>query len=194
MTTMSDSEALEAERQFSKHWWLFLVTGIAWVIISLVVLTLQPGTTALIGYLMAFVLLAAGVNELATIGYVEGWKWLHGVLGVLFLVAGIMALLSPFQTFGILALLIGWYLVFKGIGDIIVSIATRDVLHLWGLLLASGIIEVAIGVWAIGYPGRSAWLLILWVGIGALMRGISEIVTAFRLRGVRDNLPPMAIA
>jgi uncharacterized membrane protein HdeD (DUF308 family) len=56
---------------------------------------------------------------------------------------------------------------------------------LWGLLLASGIIELAIGVWAIGYPGRSAWLLILWVGIAALVRGITEIVLAFKLRGVR---------
>ena len=68
-------------------------------------------------------LLFAGVNELVEIGFAESWKWLHGVLGVLFLIAGIMALLSPFQTFGILALLIGWYLLIKGVADVIVSIA-----------------------------------------------------------------------
>ena len=69
-------------------------------------------------------------------------------------------------------------------------------LHLWGLLLASGIIELVIGVWAIGYPGRSAWLLILWVGIGAVIRGVTEIVLAFKLRapapdGLDDQGPPM---
>ena len=51
--------------------------------------------------------------------------------------------------------------------------------------LAAGIVELAIGVWALGYPGRSAWLLVLWVGIGALMRGITEIVLAFKLRSAR---------
>ena len=50
--------------------------------------------------------------------------------------------------------------------------------------LAVGIIEILLGMWAIGYPGRSAWLLILWVGLGALVRGISDIITAFRVRSV----------
>jgi uncharacterized membrane protein HdeD (DUF308 family) len=152
------------------------------------VLAFKPTTPATIGYLAGFVLLMAGVNELVQIGFAEAWKWLHGVLGALFLIAGIMALMSPFQTFGILALLIGWYLLFKGLADIIISIVERDELSLWGILLASGIIEMIIGVWAIGYPGRSAWLLVLWVGIAALVRGITEIVLAFKLRGAGKTL------
>ena len=32
-----------------------------------------------------------------------------------------------------------------------------------------------------GYPGRSAALLIIWVGIGAIIRGIAEIVAAFHV-------------
>ncbi len=187
MGTMTRSEAAEAHRLLGKTWWLFLITGIAWVVLAFVVLAWDPGTAALIGYLMGFVLIAAGINELVTIAFVDSWKWLHGVLGGLFVVTGFLALLEPFQTFGILALLIGWYLLFKGLGDLILSIVDRDALHLWGLLLASGIIQMVIGIWAIGYPGRSAWLLILWVGIGALIRGITEIVVAFKLRSDRDQ-------
>ncbi len=187
MGTMTKSEAVEANRLMTKTWWLFLITGIAWVVLAFVVLAWDPGTAALIGYLMGFVLIAAGINELVTIAFVDSWKWLHGVLGGLFVVTGFLALLEPFQTFGILALLIGWYLLFKGLGDLILSIVDRDALHLWGLLLASGIIQMVIGIWAIGYPGRSAWLLILWVGIGALIRGITEIVVAFKLRSDRDQ-------
>ena len=59
---------------------------------------------------------------------------------------------------------------------------------LWGLTLALGIVEVVVGVWAIGYPGRSAWLLVLWVGVAALTRGITEIVLAFKLRGTRPTV------
>lgn len=186
MDVMTEPEAADAARTLTKSWWLFLVTGIAWVLVAFVVLAFDPSSAATIGYLMGFVLIAAGINEFVAIGFAERWKWLHGVLGALFVVAGIMALMSPFQTFGILALLIGWYLLFKGIFTVIFSMVERDEMSLWGLGLAAGIIEMAIGAWALGYPGRSAWLLILWVGIGALMHGITEIVFAFKLHGARD--------
>ena len=129
--------------------------------------------------------LPAGITEALEGAVAPSWRWLHGLLAVLFIVVGVMAFMEPFQTFGILALLIGWYLVFKGIVDIVVSAVYREVLPLWGLALAAGIAEVVIGVWALGYPGRSAWLLVLWIGIGALVRGITEIVLAFQLRGAR---------
>ena len=183
-----EEEVIEATREVTRLWWMFLITGIAWVLIAFMVLAFKPTTPATIGYLTGFVLIAAGVNEFMAIGFVDVWKWLHAVLGVLFVVAGIMALASPFQTFGILALLIGWYLLFKGIFDIILSVVERHLLPLWGLGLASGIIEVAIAMWALGYPGRSAWLLVLWIGITALMRGVTEIVLAFKLHGVRTAL------
>ena len=110
------------------------------------------------------------------------WRWAHGLLGLIFVLSGFAALASPLQTFGLLAMLIGWYLLLKGIFDICVAVAAHRELPLWGLLLASGIAQLLIGFWAIGYPGRSAWLLIVWVGIGALMRGIGEIIVAFQLR------------
>lgn len=183
MEVVAEVDVIEVERTVTRLWWIFLVTGIAWVLVAFLVLAFDPTTPATIGYLTGFVLIAAGVNEFFAIGFVESWKWLHAVLGALFVIAGILAFTSPIQTFGTLALLIGWYLLFKGTFDIIFSILERDVLSLWGLSLASGIIELAFGVWALGYPGRSAWLLVLWIGVGALMRGITEIVLAFKLRG-----------
>ena len=189
--SVSERDVIVVQRQMSRWWWLFLATGIGWVVLAFVVLTVDATTPRTIGYLAAIVLIVAGVNELVEIAFVEGWKWLHGVLGVLFVIAGIMALMSPFQTFGVLALIVGWYLLFKGIADIVMSIVERDQLSLWGLTLGAGIIEVVLGVWAIGYPGRSAWLLILWIGLAALTRGIAEIILAFKLRGAR---PAVAVA
>jgi uncharacterized membrane protein HdeD (DUF308 family) len=168
-------------------WWLFLITGIAWILISFILLALKPGAVTTISFLLGFVLTFAGINELVAIGYTEGWKWLRVAMGILFLLAGFMALVQPFQTFGVLALLIGWYLLIKGLFDVIVSIVDRSVIPLWGLLLAAGLFEIALGVWAIGYPGRSAWLLIIWVGIGALLRGITDIVAAFSRHGGSDS-------
>jgi uncharacterized membrane protein HdeD (DUF308 family) len=185
VTTLTESDVIEVRGQITRMWWLFLVTGIAWTLIAFAVLATDANTPALIGLLTGFVLLLAGLNEFVAIAFTSGWRWLHGVLGALFSITGIMALVEPLQTFGILALLVGWYLMLKGIADIVVSIADRHRLPLWGLLLASGIIELAVGVWAIGYPGRSSWLLIVWVGLAALVRGVTEIVLAFQLRSGR---------
>jgi uncharacterized membrane protein HdeD (DUF308 family) len=44
------------------------------------------------------------------------------------------------------------------------------------------VVEVLLGIWATGYPGRSAALLIIWVGVGAIVRGVFDIVAAFSAR------------
>lgn len=178
-------EGVGEAQQVSKLWWLFLVTGAIWVVIAFAVLSFDPTSAALIGVMMGAVLVVAGVNEFVIAALVDGWKWAHILLGVLFLATGVMAMLEPFQTFGILALLIGWFLLFRGTFSVLLAIMARHELQLWGLLLAAGIAEIVIGIWALGYPGRSAWLLVLWVGIGAMLRGITEIVTGFQLRSAR---------
>lgn len=180
-TTITESDEAEV-REAAKYWWLFLLTGIGWILVSLVVLAFDPTSVAVIGYMTAFLFLAAGVTELVNMVVASSWRWLHGILGLVFVVAGFAALSSPFQTFGMLAVLIGWYLILKGSFDIGLSVATRHEIPLWGLLLASGILQIIIGVWALGYPGRSAWLLVLWVGIGALIRGITQTIFAFQVR------------
>jgi len=178
----------EREPAGTSAWWVFLLLGIGWVIVSLVVLAFDPTSAAAIGWMTAAVLIVAGLDEAFTAMTTSSWRWLHALLGLVLFTLGVGALMDPFQTFGILALFVGWYLVLKGTVDIVISIAGREEIAMWGLLLASGVAQLLIGIWAAGYPGRSAWLLILWVGLGALMRGITEIVLAFQLRHfVRDT-------
>jgi uncharacterized membrane protein HdeD (DUF308 family) len=68
---------------------------------------------------------------------------------------------------------------------LVVSLATRVPGTLWGLGVGVGLLEIAIGVWAIGVPERSAWLLVLFIGIGAFLHGIGDIVDAFHDRSAR---------
>jgi uncharacterized membrane protein HdeD (DUF308 family) len=164
--------------------WLYVVSGILWLIVALVLLSFDTTGAAAIGYLVAFVLIFAGIEEIAMLVVAPNWKWLHGIAGVIFVIGGFSALFEPLQTFGILALFMGWYLVIKGSFDIARSIAIREVLPLWGLSLTVGILEIGLGLWALGYPGRSAWLLLLWAGIGALFRAMGDFIAAFSHGGV----------
>jgi uncharacterized membrane protein HdeD (DUF308 family) len=75
-----------------------------------------------------------------------------------------------------------FYLVVKGTFDIILSLAVRSAMDLWWLRLLIGLVEVLVGFWAAGSWDRSVVLLVAWVGVVALTRGISELVLAFSLR------------
>ena len=185
MTTISGNYERETAG-LGGWWWLLLVTGILWILIGLFALEANFNSALLIGYLVAVWLIFAGVAEFMTIGAVEGWKWLHAALGVLFVIGGIMALTAPFQTFTVLAGLMGFFLVIKGIFDFMLALMTRAVTHLWWITLVLAILEIALGIWAMGYPGRSAALLIIWIGVGAIVRGVFDIISAFEARQIEQ--------
>jgi uncharacterized membrane protein HdeD (DUF308 family) len=165
--------------------WLMVIRGVLWLMIALVVLSFTPSSVFAIGTMMAIVVIFAGVDELMNMADARSWRWLHGVTGVVFLFFGALAFLEPFQTFGILALFVGWYLLVKGFFDILLAVGQRGLRPMWGLLLAVGVGEILLGLWALGYPGRSAWLLVLWVGTGALLRGVGDLAGAFTHGGAR---------
>ena len=45
----------------------------------------------------------------------------------------------------------------------------------------------SIAFWAIGYPGRSIVLLVIWVGATALAKGFAQIVRGFALHGLEKD-------
>jgi uncharacterized membrane protein HdeD (DUF308 family) len=171
-------------------WWLFLLTGIGWTLVGLIVLRFDYTSVTAISILFGCVAIAAGVLELGVLMLAQGWwKLLYGVLSVVFIVAGIIAFIHPGDTFVALAAVISFFLVFAGTFDIIVSISTRHEIEVWWLQLIGGIIEVALGFWAAGYYGRSAVLLIAWVAAFTLIRGVRDIVLAFRVRELQHGAP-----
>ena len=190
MTTATEQASeREMAREVSGLWWVLLVTGILWLIISLVVLRFDESSVTTIGYIIGAVFAVACINEFVTMGLVQSLKWIHAILGVLFAVGALWAFIQPEEAFWALASVLGFLLIFKGAIDIIESVMTKDFNSLWGLGLAAGIIEVLLGFWASQqyYPARAA-LIIIWVGFFALFRGIGEIILAFRIRSERKAL------
>jgi uncharacterized membrane protein HdeD (DUF308 family) len=164
-------------------WWLFLVTGIGWMLVGLIVLRFDYTSVSAIAILFGIVAIASGVLEIGVMMLARGWwKLLYGVLAVVFITTGIVSFIHPGDTFVALAAVISFFLVFAGTFDIITSISARREIEVWWLQLVGGIIELALGFWAAGYFGRSAILLVAWVSAFAIIRGVTNIVLAFRVR------------
>ena len=169
-------------------WWLFLITGIGWMVVGLIVLRFDYTTVHAISILFGIVAIAAGVLELFALLLTRGWwKVLHIVLSIVFFIAGIVAFIHPGDTFAALAAVFSFFLIFAGTFDIISAIAARREIEVWWLQLIGGIIEVVLGFWAAGYYGRSAVLLVAWVAAFTLIRGVRDIVLAFRIREVQQE-------
>jgi uncharacterized membrane protein HdeD (DUF308 family) len=169
-------------------WWSFLITGIAWMVVSLIVLRFDYTSVFSIALLFGFVALAAGFVEIAMMFLARGWwKLLNAVLAVAFIAAAIVAFVHPGNTFAALAAVFSFFLVFAGAFDIISAISARRESDAWWLQLVGGIIELGLGFWAAGYWGRSAILLVAWVAAFALIRGVRDIVLAFRVREVQHG-------
>ncbi len=176
----------EVRTDAGRWWWLFLVTGIAWLVVSLVVFRFSYESVAAISYLFGFVAIFFGINEFFAIGTsTRGWRIVRALLGVLFIVAGVVALTTPFSTFAAIASLMSFFLVLKGTFDIVLAFITKGDVPAWWLQLLVGIVELLLGFWAAGYFGRQVFLLVIWVAAMCMARGITEIVLAIKLHGLQ---------
>ena len=182
-------EERELVEDAAERWWLFLLTGIAWLVFALIVFQWNYTTVYAVSFLFGFVALFAGINEFFSIAVsTSGWKIVHVILGVLFVLAGDLGARPPAQRVRHARRLIGFFLLFKGIFDIMAAFMTKDQFELWWLQLVVGIIEILLAFWIAGSFRNKVILLVAYVGIIALSRGITEIFLAFKLKGLRRRV------
>ncbi|MDP9184908.1 MAG: DUF308 domain-containing protein [Actinomycetota bacterium] len=190
MDTRAEMETRVTVKEAAGMWWLFLITGIAWLLVSVIVLRFDITSIASVGALLGVVFIAAGANELMVMAMRDmTWRWLHGALGVIFIAGGIWAFVHPIGAFYELAAILGFLLVFKGTLDVVGSVMQKDVSELWLLGLIVGLLELLLGFWASQQNFTlNAVLILTWVGFAALFRGIGEVVMAFELRRAQRTL------
>jgi uncharacterized membrane protein HdeD (DUF308 family) len=189
---------VDVERSFAqaaRYWWLFLVIGVGWLLLAIIIFRFDWRTVSAISILFGVVVILAGIDELLMVfgGERSGWARAgHALLALVFLIVGIVAFVHPGNTFAALAAVMSFYFIFKGALDLALAVALRHELPTWWLRLLLGIAEILIGFWAAGDFGRKRILLVVFVGVLALTRGISAIVFAFAARELREDEPGRA--
>ena len=172
---------LETREQAAGIWWLFLVIGVLWLVFALLVFRVDASSVHGIALLTGLVCLAAaGLEFLAAATVHGGWRIVRLLLGLAFVVIGVLAFVHPQNTFSVLATIFAFYLLLSGLFQIAWALVEKH--ELWGLRLLAGLAEVLLAFWAAGNFGHKAFLLIVWVGAGALIAGITQISYAFELR------------
>jgi uncharacterized membrane protein HdeD (DUF308 family) len=176
-----------AVRNLTRSWWLFLILGVLWILFGMFVLSYNVGSLLALAVFAGVTFVMTGVTQVLAAGRVDSWRWLWVVGGALSILAGILAFIWPGITLLVLSVILAWFLVFKGIMDVVGALASIGRPR-WWLTLILGIVELLLGIWAAGYPGRSLFVFVNLVGIYAVAYGFTELFAAFELRGLDRRL------
>jgi uncharacterized membrane protein HdeD (DUF308 family) len=174
----------EAGIALSKLWWLWLVAGIFWIVIALSILQFDEASVTTVGVLIGIMFLLSGLQQIMYGSLAGGWLqlvlWLFGVL---LLIAGVIALISPENTFAAIADILGFLFLIVGTFWIIEAFGEREVNPFWWFGLISGIALIVLAFWTGGqFFIDKAYTLLVFAGIWALFHGVNDIMRAFMLR------------
>jgi len=184
----SDVTALRAAttRALSANWKLFLGEGIVLVLLGLAAVALPPIASLAITLLIGWIFLLSGIAGLYTTFAMHGapgfvWALVSALIGI---AAGIVLLIWPASGVVSLTLVLALFFAIEGVASILFALDhKRELSGRWGLMLASGVLDLIIaGIVFVGLPGTAAWAIGLLVGINMVMGGAALIAMALHAR------------
>lgn len=167
-------------------WQSLAVTGMASILLGVIVLAWPGPTLFVVGILFGIYLLVSGTLHIvgAFGDHVPGHlRAIHLVIGALSILLGLICFRRPAESILLLALWIGVIWIMHGIGQTVTA-ASAPAFDGRGWLIAAGVIMAVAGVVVVSSPITSISALTLLAGIWLVVIGVSELVEAVRLRRV----------
>ena len=156
-----------------------ILLGILAVIVGIVAIA-WPGVTilALVLLFAIYAFIAAGLQAARAFrsraaGPVLG----HLLLGVIDLVAGVVALAWPVPTVFVLVIVVAAWALVGGFAEIFAGFQSGETAGTRTLFFVAGLVSVAFGVVLFARPGVGALTLALLFGLYTIIYGFSQITT-----------------
>ncbi len=165
-----------------RHWWIFLLRGLVFVITGIYMICSPGSSYAALGFFFGLVIFLAGVAELMhairdrdTTN--RGW---HLILGIIDILLGLILMAHVGVGIFILRVMVGVWFVFRGVSLFSFSKLTG---RSW-ILVVGGVLTILFGLFVIFNPVFGAMTIILWTAIAFIVTGIFNIALSFMLRKI----------
>ena len=172
------------QEAISKHRFLFLIQAIFMIVAGVIAIVYPLVTTFAVSLFLGWILVATGLFQ--AIGLFAAAKspnfWLSLISAALAIAVGVILLRNPALAVGTLALLLIVYFIVEGVAKIAFSLTVRP-LENWGLVLLSGLVGLAIGIYLMLNPVLTLWILGLLVGFHLLAEGLALVWLVRKSRG-----------
>ena len=170
-----------------------LWVGILLIVLGIVAIVLPNISTLVTETWISFILISSGAAKLVYAFRTreqEGFIW-KLLLGVLYVVTGVMLFAKPFTGILTLTLLLGSFLLTEGTFELFLAFRLRPQPN-WTWVLANGVVTIVLGamIW-FQFPFNAPWLLGTLVGASVLFSGISRVMLSLNSR-TTANTPDQA--
>jgi uncharacterized membrane protein HdeD (DUF308 family) len=108
--------------------------------------------------------------------------WVVALRGGVAIIFGVLALVWPSLTLGILVLFFGAYMFVDGVFAIIAAFTNRVGHDSWWILLIEGLMGIGAGIITFLSPDLASFVLLFIIAFWAITTGVLEIIAAIRLR------------
>jgi uncharacterized membrane protein HdeD (DUF308 family) len=188
MTSQSQIPAMQARftEAVRRHWKTLLIEGIVLLVLGAIAIIVPEIATLAVAILLGWLLLISGVVGLISTlrmrsapGFI--WSLISAILGIA--VGGIL-LVRPVGGIISLTLLLIVFFLIEGVASILFALDHRRQLSgRWGIMLLSGIVDILLAAIILaGFPGSSAWVIGLLLGINLVFGGAALISMALAAR------------
>lgn len=152
------------------------------------ILKFNHASVVTVGILIGIMLLIFAAEEFLLAYVSRGFvRWVWVLFGILLGAGGIVALLHPRRTFAGFADILGFIFLLIGVIWVVQAFTERSFNPLWWLNLTAGVLMVILAFWVDGeFFLTRAYTLLVFAGIWALMKGITDIVRAFQIRNFAE--------
>src|SRR5262245_56911534 len=163
-------------------WWLFLLQGIAGILLGVLLITAPGQTLVSLVTFLGFYWLITGVLSFVQIFVDRSVPWIWSLLsGLLGVAAGIIVLRHPLLAAvtlpTIIVIVLGVESLIMGVVNIIAGFKGGGIAS---FLL--GIVNILIGLLLLSSPATTALAVPLVFGVILIVQGVSLVIWAFRVR------------
>lgn len=173
-----------------RNWWIFLISGILFIVLAIVVL-LNPSVTYLsLTIYFAIIFLLHGLFEIyfsvSNRKTLSSWGW-YLAIGILDLVIGFILIRNPLFAASVVAIFIGFWLMFKSVSIIAraIDLQSHNVKG-WGLLFSAGILGVIFSFFILFNPEIGAGTLVLLTSFAFAVIGGFYIMMGLKLKNAHE--------
>jgi uncharacterized membrane protein HdeD (DUF308 family) len=175
----------------AEPFWQVMALGIVTTLFGLAVLVWPAETVRVLGALVGIWLLVAGaarvIGAFVTNRRVSQ-QVLSGIVGVIFLIAGLACLRNVARGVFILAFILALTWLLSGVAELVIAFHATGATRTWLIVLA--LISIGIGLAFALWPNLSLTTTVIMTGISGLIIGVGEIVFAVQMRRILARPEP----
>ena len=169
-----------------KHWYIPLLVGILFIVVSIVAFTSPVTSLLTLSVLFALSFLFGGLSEIifsiVNRNQLDNWGW-SLAFGILTFIIGISLVSHPALSITVLAFYVGFLLLFRSIASIGFAMDVKKYgSKNWIGLLIFGILGAIVSFFLIWNPVFAGMSVVILVALSFLFAGIFSILLAFQLR------------